>query len=326
MTDARTSRPAALLSRFGADRVRAGVGLAPFTTFKVGGPAEWLFEPRSAEEVVEALRLAAHDAVRVSILGGGSNVLVGDLGGRGLVIRPRGRHIERAAADLVRAEAGVTVNGLVRWTITHGLAGLERWAGTPGTIGGGVVGNAHFDGCLLGDLVDVVRVVTLNGAISDLRQAELEFGYDRSRLQRTREVLLWAEFRVAPGDADLLRERARASLRYRKHTQPLDTPSAGCIFQNPDPAAVSLPAGVPAAAGALVDRAGLKGRRIGRAVVSRTHANFILNEGGATARDIRQLIAACQRAVRARFGVELREEIVYLGEFGEQDEGPCPLY
>jgi len=242
-------------------------------------------------------------------------LLIGDRGVRGLVIRPRGIEIDATSEGLVRAEAGVTVNGLVRWTINRGLAGLEAWAGTPGTIGGGIFGNAHFAGRLLGELVDTVRVAALDGTVRDLRQAEMEFGYDRSRLQRTHEALLWAVFCVGRGEPVQLRETARASLAYRKRTQPLDVPSAGCIFQNPDTASTRRPEGVPPSAGALVDRAGQKGQRMGAARVSPTHANFIINEGGASAADLRALINQCRAAVKEKFGVELKEEIVYLGEF-----------
>jgi UDP-N-acetylmuramate dehydrogenase len=141
----------------------------------------------------------------------------------------------------------------------------------------------------------------------------MEFGYDRSRLQRTRELVLSADFRVGRGEPAALRAIARDSLAYRKRTQPLESASAGCIFQNPDPAVDRVPAGIPASAGALVDRAGLKGSREGAARVSPTHGNFIVNEGGASAGDIRRLIERCRDHVRAQFGVELRDEIVYLG-------------
>lgn len=304
-----------LIAVFGSDRVRAGVPLAPFTTFKVGGPADWLVETRSAEEIVAAIRIARRASVPITMLGGGSNVLVGDRGVRGLVVRPRGAVIELVAPGRVRADAGATVNGLVRWTITHGAAGLEAWAGTPGTVGGGIFGNAHFGGRLLGDLVESVRVADASGETRDVAAGDMEFGYDRSRLQRTREILLWAIFRVSTGDSAALRATARASLAYRKRTQPLDTPSAGCIFQNPDPARDWLPDGIPPSAGALIDRAGLKGAARGGARVSPTHANFIVNEGGARAADIGWLIDRCRDEVRARFGVELKEEIVRLGDF-----------
>jgi UDP-N-acetylmuramate dehydrogenase len=143
----------------------------------------------------------------------------------------------------------------------------------------------------------------------------MDFGYDRSRLQRTGEVALKASFRVSPGDPDALRSVARASLAFRKRTQPLALPSAGCVFQNPDPAAVVLPKGVPASAGALVDLAGLKGASCGGARVSPVHANFVVNEGGATARDVATLVDRMRDAVATRFGVVLEEEIVRLGEF-----------
>jgi UDP-N-acetylmuramate dehydrogenase len=134
-------------------------------------------------------------------------------------------------------------------------------------------------------------------------------------LQRTGEVLLSATFRVSPGDPSVLRATARQSLAFRKRTQPLDTPSAGCIFQNPEPGRDRVPDGIPWSAGALVDRAGLKDASEGGARVSSAHGNFIVNDGSATAADIRRLIDRCRARVRERFGVELREEIVYLGDF-----------
>jgi UDP-N-acetylmuramate dehydrogenase len=302
-----------MVARFGAERVRADERLARYTTFKVGGPAEWFLESRASDEVVDALRIAHASGVPVTLLGGGSNVLIGDRGVRGLVIRPRGGVIEQIDSDRVRSDAATTINGLVRWTIQRGIAGLEAWAGTPGTVGGAIFGNAHFGGRLIGELVESVRLAGVDGDTRDLSRDEMEFGYDRSRLQKTGEVLLSAIFRVSIGDPAALRAVARQSLAYRKKTQPLDTPSAGCIFQNPDRAEV--PADIPASAGALVDRAGLKGTAHGDARVSPTHGNFIVNEGQATAADIRSLIDLCRARVTRQFGVALREEIVYLGDF-----------
>jgi UDP-N-acetylmuramate dehydrogenase len=306
---------AAMESALGAGRLRHDCPLASFTTFRVGGPAEWLFEARTSDEILAALNLAYRAGVRVTMLGGGSNVLVSDAGVRGLVIRARGGDIQRTEASRVRADAAVTINGLVRWTIMHGCAGLEAWAGTPGTVGGAVYGNAHFAGRLVGDLVVGARLVTRTGATIDVRRSEMSFGYDDSRLQKTGEILLWAEFEVEDGDPAMLRKTARESLAFRKRTQPLDTPSAGCIFQNPQPGRDAVPDGVPWSAGALIDRAGLKGATVGGARVSPTHGNFIVNDGHATARDVHELIERCRSAVRTQFGVELREEIVYLGTF-----------
>jgi UDP-N-acetylmuramate dehydrogenase len=305
----------AMATAFGDARLRAEAPLAPFTTFRVGGPAEWLIETRNSVETELALSVARSHGQPVTVLGGGSNVLIADAGVRGLIIRPRGGGVESLDVRHVRADAAVTINGLVRWTINHGCAGLEAWAGTPGTVGGAIFGNAHFGGRLIGDLVAAVRLIGRDGARADIDASEMQFGYDRSRLQTSGEVLLSAVFRVSPGEPASLRGIARESLAFRKRTQPLDTPSAGCVFQNPDQGRDQVPEGIPWSAGALVDRAGLKGSAVGGARVSLTHGNFIVNEGGATAADIRQLIERCRTAVRDRFGVELREEIVYLGAF-----------
>ena len=305
---------AAMQAAFGDARFRAQVPLAPFTTFKVGGPAEWLLETRSSAEIVDALQIAFAHGVAVTLLGGGSNVLVSDRGVRGLVIRPRGGDIAQVDHAHVRADAATTINGLVRWTITHGCAGLEAWAGTPGTVGGAIFGNAHFGGRLIGELVSSVRLAARDGRVFDAAREDMAFGYDESRLQGTGEILLSADFIVSTGDPATLRRTARESLAFRKRTQPLDTPSAGCIFQNPQRGRDVVPDGIPWSAGALVDRAGLKGAALGGARVSPEHGNFIVNDGGATSADIRALVERCRAEVRRQFGVELREEIVYLGE------------
>lgn len=293
--------------------VQRDVPLAPFTTFKVGGPADWFVRASSASEVKTALAAARADGLPVTVLGGGSNVLVADAGVRGVVIRVHGGEVRAISEQAIRADGGLTINGLVRWTINRGVAGLEAWAGTPGTVGGAIYGNAHFQGRLIGELVESVEVVTAEGHELRIAAADMEFGYDRSRVQCTRELVLSADFRTGRGDPAALRAIARDSLAYRKRTQPLESASAGCIFQNPDAAVDRVPDGIPASAGALVDRAGLKGSREGAARVSPTHGNFIVNEGTASAADIRRLIERCREQVRSRFGVELRDEIVYLG-------------
>lgn len=297
----------------GENRVQRDAPLAPVTTFKVGGRADWLVHARSREDISRALGVARELDLPVTVLGGGSNVLIADAGLRGLVIRVHGGDVTRIDAARVRADGGMTINGLVRWTISHGVAGLEAWAGTPGTVGGAIHGNAHFRGRLISELIESVTLAFPDGQIDDVAVADMEFGYDYSRLHRTREVVVSADFRVTPGEPDALRATARESLAFRKRTQPLESASAGCIFQNPDPERDVVPPGIPWSAGALVDRAGLKDARAGRARVSTTHANFIVNEGGASAAEIRDLVERCKREVRSRFGVGLREEIVYLG-------------
>ena len=252
----------------------------------------------------------------VTLLGGGSNVLISDAGVRGLVIRPRGGAIASLGPSRVRADAAVTINGLVRWTIMHGAAGLEAWAGTPGTVGGAMFGNAHFGGRLIGDLIVDVRLAARDGTTSDCPAAAMAFGYDRSRLQDTGEVLLSATFSVEPGDPAALRRTARESLAFRKRTQPLGC--SECRMRLSEPAArsrrrsrrdsvVGRRARRPGRTEGECESAGRGSRR--RTATSSSTTDT------ATAGDIRRLIERCRRAVRERFGVELREEIVYLGEF-----------
>src|SRR5262249_19151064 len=215
-----------------------------------------------------------------TLLGGGSNVLVSDAGVRGLVVRPRGGEVRAIDPSAVRADAAVSINGLVRWTINHGCAGLESWAGTPGTVGGAVFGNAHFGGRLTGELiVGVRRTARDGGAERDVPAGDMRFGYDRSRLQDSGEILLSADFRVAPGTPAALRDTARRSLAFRKRTQPLDTPSAGCIFQNPQPGIDAVPDGIPWSAGGLGDRARVEGYAVGGARGSPARGTFITEEG-----------------------------------------------
>lgn len=306
----------ALDREFGPGRVQRDVRLAPLTTFKVGGPADLLLESRSEEEVIRAVTLAHASGVHVTMLGGGSNVLIADRGVRGLVIRPKGGEVTPVGDRLVRADAAVTINGLVRWTINRGYAGLEAWAGTPGTVGGAIFGNAHWQGTNIGDLVESVRLVKPDGTLLQAPADRMEFDYDHSRLKHTAEIVLWAALRVTPGaDSTALRAVARESLAFRKRTQPLESPSAGCIFMNPDPSRDRVPKGIPPSAGALVDRAGLKGVSIGGARVSRTHGNFIITTGDATAADICALVERCRSAVNEQFGVTLQNEIICLGDF-----------
>jgi UDP-N-acetylmuramate dehydrogenase len=295
--------------------VREGETLAPYTTFHVGGPADWCVTVTTRDELQAVISAADECQIPVTILGGGSNVVIADDGLRGVVIRPHLTSITQPSPDRVRADAGVTINGLVRWTVSRGLASLEAWAGTPGTVGGAICGNAHYGGRNIGDLVHQAEVLSRTGESSVVPASALGFAYDTSRLQTTREILVWAEFCVTTAAPEALRAVARKSLHHRKQTQPLALPSAGCLFQNPDPARDPVPAGLPASAGALIDAAGMKGFRVGGAMISVVHANFVVNDRSARAADVHALAAAARKAVRERFGVELRDEVVYLGRF-----------
>ena len=298
-----------------ADAVHPDAPLAPFTTFNVGGPADWLVDVSSVHQLSRLVALARQAEIPITVLGGGSNVVIADEGLRGIVARLRLNSITQLTSGIVRAEAGATINGLVRWTVGRSLAGLEAWAGTPGSVGGAIYGNAHYDGRNIGDHLVQALVCTWEGRLTVVPQRDMAFAYDTSRLQLTGEILIWADFRVGQGETEALRAVARQSLAHRKRTQPLAQPSAGCLFQNPDPARDEIPPDVPASAGALIDRAGLKGHRVGGAMISPVHANFVVSDGKATARDIWRLAQEARDRVRDRFGVELRNEVVFLGNF-----------
>lgn len=303
----------ALESTFG-DRVHVGASLGPLTTFQIGGPADLRIDATTEDEIASAWRTAHAHGVRPVVLGGGSNVLVGDDGVSGLVLRVRTHGVADEGPGLVRVAAGVTINGLVRWLVGRGYRGLEAWAGTPGTLGGAICGNAHFRGALIGDLVESVRVLDARGEVHDLTRDDMAFGYDASRVQSSGELVLSAVISVEAGDEpERLRDIARSSLSFRKATQPLHQPSAGCVFQNPDRARDHVPASLPCSAGALIDRVGLKGIAVGGARISPVHANFFVNEAGARAADVLALIEMARTRVRDAFGIELREEIVRLG-------------
>ena len=296
-------------------RFRRNYPLGPLTTLGLGGPADWFVEVSGETELLQALSIARSGGLSVTVLGGGSNVLVSDDGVRGVVTRVRGGSAYEVDSHAVRAFAGMTVNGLVRWTLQRGLGGLEAWAGTPGTVGGAIHGNAHFGGREVSELVTGLRVVTEQGEVQTVPGTAVEFGPGGAALARRKQTLLSADFRVQPEDPAVLRRRARTSLAFRKKTQPLGVPSAGCAFRNPDPDAVTLPPDVPASAGALLDRAGMKGVSVGGARVSEVHANFLTAGPGATAADVHRLLGICQAAVTAAFGVRLVPELVLLGEF-----------
>jgi UDP-N-acetylmuramate dehydrogenase len=297
--------------------VRASVPLATSTTFRIGGTADYVADVATADDVRDVVTAADRASIPWVVIGGGSNLLVDDAGFRGLVIRCRPGAVVCHDDGLVEADAGVSLNAVVRSAIQHGLSGIEGFAGTPGTIGGAVSGNAHWGNRSVGDVVESVEIVRADGS-SDIRDAAaMAFAYDTSALQGTHDIVVRARLRLTPGASpDDLRAVARQSIERRRQSQPLKMPSAGCVFQNPVAGRDTVPEGVPWSAGALIDRAGLKGAREGGAQVSPVHANFIVNTGDATASAVRALIARCREAVLREFGVALREELVHLDADG----------
>ena len=298
-------------------RVHRKFLMSSLTTLGLGGTADWFVDTRGEREFADVLGAARSYGLQTTILGGGSNVLVSDEGIRGLVVRNRHGSVQRMPSGAVRAAAGVTLNGLIRWMIQRRLGGLESWAGTPGSVGGAIYGNAHFQGQLISERVTSVGLASRDGGAISASRTEMRFQYGTSRLHRTKETVTWAEFTADDAQPEQLRTTARASLAYRKKTQPLDVSSAGCAFRNPVGSADRLPPDLPCSAGALIDSVGLKGRKCGGARVSSRHGNFIVTEDGATASDVVTLMRLCREEVAQRYRIELVPEIDLLGEFDE---------
>ncbi len=278
--------------------------LAPLTTFGIGGPADYFATAESTSALI-ALLDAAHAAeITITILGEGSNVLIGDAGVRGLVIHNRSAAIQGISPNQVRAGSGLLMGRLAAWSVDQGLAGLEFGVGIPGSLGGSVFGNA---GCFGVEIKDVLIEAAIwhYGARATLTNADLDFAYRRSRLGALPDspVVLEAVLEGIPDQPEAIRARMTDLSCQRRATQPA-APSAGSVFRNPP----------DDHAGRLIDAAGLKGARSGAAQISDQHANFIINRGGATAADVATLIRRARAAVAAQFNIQLENEIRFIGE------------
>lgn len=313
----------------GKDRLKFDEPLASHTYFKIGGPADLLYEAKTKDELVGAVQSAIMYKIPYMIIGGGSNILVSDDGFRGLIIKNKTSGIqikgfaggvEKGKLDLkeaiVEADSGVPANLLIRYTLDQGLAGLEHMLGLPGSVGGAVYNNSHHLGKLFGDHIIEVDALDQDGKIKKYTQKELKFAYDYSVFHKTKETILSASFQLKRGDKDALWEIANAAVKRRASTQPLGVPSSGCIFKN-IPLADAMRIGTPdtiQSVGYLLDKAGLKGLRVGGASVSDVHANFIINDGTASAQDVLDLIKEIKSRIKAKFGVDLTEEVIIIGQ------------
>ena len=283
------------------------VPLSRFTTFKIGGPARLLAEPGNLNALRALYRLAHEEGWPVLLIGKGSNMLVGDGGFPGLVILTRALSKAEIKERRIRVQCGVSIPELARMAMKAGLSGLERIGGIPGTIGGGLISNAGSFGQSLGELVEEVEVL-VDGEREVLRGKEVYWGYRESSLKGS--TVLRASLRLVPGDKIHIEREMALWNRERRRMQPLDRPSAGSVFRNPG----------GESAGRIIEEAGLKGLRVGDAMVSERHANFIVNMGRAKAKDVTHLISMVKKRVEIAFSITLEEEIVYAGIFeGDED-------
>jgi len=278
--------------------------LAPRTTFRIGGRADILVEARTIPELVECVRLARQHAVSFFILGNGSNILVRDEGWRGLAIENQCTQFWLDVASskghaTLHAESGAALPGIANRMARQGWAGLEWAIGVPGTIGGAVVANAGAHGGCIADNLLKVSILDEHNMVREVLKPELEFDYRTSRFKRAKdEIVLTADFDLVRDDPPACIARMNEYTEHRRRTQPTEA-SVGSMFKNP-------PGDF---AGRLIEAAGLKGTSVGKVQVSQVHANFFVNQGGATANDVLALIELVRERVREKFGIELELEI-----------------
>jgi UDP-N-acetylmuramate dehydrogenase len=282
--------------------VTFNASLAAYTSFKIGGPADVLVEPADVDDVRRLVKQASARRIPLFVVGG-TNLLIRDGGIRGIVVSlSKLRAIKEEPGAVLYAEGGVGMPTLIGYAIRRSLAGLEWAAGIPGTVGGCLVMNA---GTRLGEMKDsvkAVRLVTIKGDVVDLPASAIPFEYRRARLPKGIVTGVWLQLRQ--GVRAELEKVVKEYLHYRRDTQPLTMPSAGCVFKNP-----------PAdSAGRLIEATGLKGLRVGDAEVSPKHGNFIVNRGHARAADVIELIRNIRRAIKQKAGVRLDLELKIVGE------------
>lgn len=289
----------------GCERCFKQEKMSVHTTFKVGGPAEYFACPKR-EQIADIIALCKKHEIPWHVIGNGSNLLVADEGIPGLVMEI-GRECAQVAVlgNVIKAQAGALLSVAAAKAAEHGLTGMEFASGIPGSVGGAVVMNAGAYGGEMKQIVTKATVLTGDGAEKELSLEELDFGYRHSSIPQMHGIVLDVEFTLQQGDPETIREQMAKLRRQRSEKQPLEYPSAGSTFKRPQ----------GYFAGKLIQDAGLRGYRVGDAQISEKHCGFVINRGNATAAQIHQLIRDVQEKVKEQFGVELKTEVRFLGDF-----------
>ncbi|MBD2136411.1 UDP-N-acetylmuramate dehydrogenase [Anabaena sp. FACHB-1237] len=288
--------------------VQSQISLSAYTSYRVGGAAEWYVSPHNIESLQASIEYAHKQDLPITILGAGSNLLVSDRGISGLVISTR--HLRSKQFDQhtgqITVAAGEPIPSLAYEAASLGWEGLEWAVGIPGTIGGAVVMNAGAHNSCIGDMLISAEVFTPEGQLKTLTAAELGYRYRSSLLQGSKLIVTQATLQLQPGsDPAQVTAKTKQHKQHRLSTQPYSYPSCGSVFRNPK----------PYSAGWLIEQTGLKGYQVGGAQVAQLHANFIVNRGGAKANDILYLIRHIQHEVQERWSICLEPEVKMLGEF-----------
>jgi UDP-N-acetylmuramate dehydrogenase len=288
--------------------LRTQTSLSAFTSYRVGGEAEWYVSPRDLESLQASIDYAQENDLRITVLGAGSNLLVSDRGIPGLVIATRhlrSKHFNPATGQLT-VSAGEAIPALAWDAAALGWEGLEWAVGIPGTVGGAVVMNAGAHNSCVANMLVSAQVLSPDGTLATLTPEELGYTYRSSLLQGGKQIVTQATFQLEPGaDPLAVTARTKEHKKHRLSTQPYSYPSCGSVFRNPK----------PYTAGWLIEQTGLKGYQLGGAQVAQLHANFIVNRGGAKANDIFSLIRHIQHKVQERWSIWLEPEVKMLGEF-----------
>ena len=290
----------------GGENVRRQEPMSLHTTFRIGGPADLFVMPGSIQAVADSIRICKETQTPYAVIGNGSNLLVSDAGYRGVIIQI-GRNLNQITGngEEIRAQAGAMLSVIAKTALLESLTGFEFASGIPGTLGGAAVMNAGAYGGEMKDVLTEVTVLTREGEIRTIPAEKLELGYRTSLAAKNGWIILEAVLRFQKGDAEAIRSRMEELKVQRVTKQPLDLPSAGSTFKRPE----------GYFAGKLIMDAGLRGFTVGGAQISEKHCGFVVNKGGATAEDVRNLICAVQKKVQEDAGVKLEPEVKFLGEF-----------
>jgi UDP-N-acetylmuramate dehydrogenase len=310
-----SSALAALAQRLHSLKPRRDVALAPYTTFRIGGPADLFCEPASANDLALATSAARELRVPCFVLGLGANILIGDKGFRGLVIRNAARHERWSDDGKLWVESGAVMRDLISESVHRGWSGLEHFVGIPSTVGGAIWQNLHFLSpapdrertVFISEIFESCEILSAEGDRRIVDAKYVNFGYDDTVFHHRDDIVLAVTFALTPGDPDVMFRVMQENLSWRgaRHPWLEINPSAGSIFRKIE--------GV--GAGRLIDQCGMKGFRVGDAQISHIHANIMVNLGHATAREVRELIATAQTRVEEKFGYRLEPEISFIGEF-----------
>tara|TARA_B100001029_G_scaffold139133_1_gene118387 strand:- start:3 stop:878 length:876 start_codon:yes stop_codon:yes gene_type:complete len=286
-------------------QLKKNISLSNYTTWRIGGPAEWIAQPKNNEEIQYLIHWINKKKISCNIIGAGSNLLINDKGIKGLSVcmrKLKGVQIDQNTG-IVNVLSGEMLPALARKAAAKGLHGLEWAVGIPGTIGGAIVMNAGAQGNCISNYLESITTISLTGEYKVIKAIDLKFGYRYSLLQHEKLIIVSARLKLESGQAEKILETTKQNLTHRLRTQPYKEQSCGSVFRNPE----------PLKAAKLIEEIGLKGFRIGGAEVSKIHSNFIINAKNASSSDIQELIKYIQKKVFDSYGILLETEVKQCG-------------